>query len=301
MKRIFINLKRFDVHESYGGICPMEKPDKWIQWVIDESVKNDLGVLKGIEVIYILPEALLIAAGNKLNEYDNVKTKGIHLASQSVFRDDIAKGGNFGAFSCSLPASAAANMGCTWTMIGHSEERRDKIQIMSRVSEDSTKVKFEVDKMLNEEVICALNRKLDVVLCVGETAEEKGTGTKEEQEQNIKDTLKQQLLSGLEGIQEYIDKRNFVIGYEPIWAIGPGKTPPGKEYISFVSEYIKKVVKREYGFDIPVVYGGGLKEANAQMIASINTINGGLVALTTFTIPPKFEPQALKNIIDAYK
>jgi len=301
MKRIFVNLKRFDVPESFGGICPMDNADKWIEWVIDESVNSDLGVLNGIEVIYILPEALLITAKNKLDEYDASKTKGIFLASQGVFRDDVKKGGNFGAFSCNLPSSAAKNIGCEWTMVGHSEERRDKIQIMSRVSEDVKKVKLAVDKMLNEEILCAIDRDLDVVLCVGETAEEKGTGSEDEQKQRVKGVLKQQLFVGLEGIKEYVGKRSFVIGYEPIWAIGPGKTPPDKDYISFVSKYIKDVVQEKYGFDIPVIYGGGLKEANAQMIASIHTINGGLVALTTFTIPPKFEPHALKNIINSYK
>jgi triosephosphate isomerase len=301
MKRIFVNLKRFDVPEEFGGICPMDNPDEWIEWVIDESVKNDLGILDGIEVIYILPEALLIVAQKKLNGYECTKTKGLSLASQGVFRQDTVKGGNFGAFSCNLPAAAVRNMGSSWAMIGHSEERRDKIQIMSRVSDDAEKIKAEVDKMLNEEVLCSLNRELDVVLCVGETAEEKGTGTQEEQAENVRAVLKQQLLTNLKGIENYINQAQFVIGYEPIWAIGPGKTPPGKEYISFVSSYIKEIVQEAYGFDIPVVYGGGLKEENANMIASIDSINGGLVALTTFTIPPKFEPQALKNIIDAYK
>ena len=287
MKRIFVNLKRFDIPNTFGGICPKGKADEWIEWVISESVNNDLGVLKNIEVIYILPESLLITAQNKLKKFGTDKTKGIHLASQGVFRNDTVKDGNFGAFSCNLPASAVKNMGCTWAMIGHSEERRDKIQIMSRVSEDIEKVKNEVDKMLNEEVICALKRDLDILLCVGETAEEKGEGSGEVKEQRVKDVLKQQLLVGLEGVEAYTNKRDFVIGYEPIWAIGPGKTPPDKEYISFVSKYIKDVVREQFGFEIQVVYGGGLKEANAGMIASIDTINGGLVALTTFTVPPK--------------
>lgn len=301
MKQIFVNLKRFDVAESYGGICPMDNSKKWIEWVIDESVNNSLGELTDIEVGYILPESLLVPAIDRLNTYDEQQTKGILVGSQGAFRQDVAKGANFGAFSTNLPAAAAKNIGVTWAMIGHSEERKDKIELMSRVSSDSKLVKQKVDEVLNEEVLCALNRDINILLCVGETAEEKGAGTNEEQEANVKAVLKDQLLSNLKGIESYIGKAKFVIGYEPIWAIGPGKTPPGKEYISFVSSYIKEMVKEEFGFDIPVIYGGGLKEANAPMIATVDTINGGLVALTTFTVPPKFEPEALKNIIDSYK
>lgn len=299
MKQIFVNLKRFDVAEEYGGICGVDNPKEWIKWVIDESVKNSLGELDDIEVGYILPESLLIPAIDRLNSYAKEQTNGILIGSQGVFRQDVAKGGNFGAFSTNLPAAAAKNMGVTWAMIGHSEERKDKIELMGRVSSDSKLVKKKVDEVLNEEVLSSLNRDINVLLCVGETAEEKGVG--DEQEKNVKEVLKAQLVTNLKGIEPYIGKVSFVIGYEPIWAIGPGKTPPGKEYISFVSSYIKEVVNDEFGFDIPVIYGGGLKEENAPMIASIDTINGGLVALTTFTIPPKFEPEALKNIIDSYK
>ena len=303
MKQIFVNLKRFDVPESFGGICPESQPDKWIEWVMDESVRNGLGVMAGMEIIYILPEALLVTAANRLKEheaYDRDLVRGIHLASQSVFRDDVSVGGNFGAFSCNLPASAAKNMGADWTMIAHSEERRDKIQLMEAVCDDPDQVKAAVEKILNQQVACAVARDMKVIYCVGETAEEKGDGSEADQAQRVKEVLKQQLKVGLAGLQDVMDHKSFVIGYEPIWAIGPGKTPPGKEYIAFVSAYVKEVVQDMYGIDIPVVYGGGLKEANAEMIASIDTIDGGLVALTTFTIPPKFEPEALKNIIDIY-
>jgi len=91
-----------------------------------------------------------------------------------------------------------------------------------------------------------------------------------------------------------------VIGYEPVWAIGPGKTPPGKEYISFVSSFIKEVIQDELGFDPVVVYGGGLKVENAGMLSSIETVGGGLVALTRFTGEIGFEVEGLKRIIEEY-
>lgn len=91
-----------------------------------------------------------------------------------------------------------------------------------------------------------------------------------------------------------------MIGYEPIWAIGPGKTPPGKEYISFVSNFIKDTVKNEFDFEPTVVYGGGLKVENAGMLAQIDTIDGGLIALTKFTAEIGFSVKGLSEIINQY-
>jgi triosephosphate isomerase len=91
-----------------------------------------------------------------------------------------------------------------------------------------------------------------------------------------------------------------VIGYEPVWAIGPGKTPPNSEYIAYVSNLIKDMVNSLYGFEIQVVYGGGLKEENAGMIAGISTIDGGLVALTRFSGEIGFYVEDLKKIIENY-
>lgn len=300
MKRIFVNLKRFDVPEVMGGICPMDQPDVWIQWVMDESINNGLGQLLDMEVVYILPESLMLPAVRQLQTYSEEQWKGIHIASQYVYREDVAVGGNFGAFSTCLPAAVVKSIGATWTMIGHSEERKDKIALMSRVSDDGSAVKEQVEKVLNEEVHKALERDLDVIFCVGETAEEKGQASLKEQTINIKNILKAQLVAGLEGVEPYLETRTITIGYEPIWAIGPGKTPPDQAYIAFVSDYIKEVIQEVYASDMDVVYGGGLKEANAESIAAVESISGGLVALTTFTVPPKFEPEALKNIIDIY-
>ena len=80
----------------------------------------------------------------------------------------------------------------------------------------------------------------------------------------------------------------------------PRKNSPDAEYISFVSKYIKATVKELYDKDVTVVYGGGLKEENAGMISKIETIGGGLVALTKFTGDIAFEPEGLKNIINKY-
>jgi triosephosphate isomerase len=103
------------------------------------------------------------------------------------------------------------------------------------------------------------------------------------QQPRIEKILRGQVLNGLLQAKAEVQAGKVVIGYEPIWAIGPGKVPPGQDYIAFVSAYIKRVAREEMGADVAVVYGGGLKEENAGMIASIETIGGGLVALTRFT------------------
>ena len=307
MKEIFVNLKRFDVPKSLGGICPMDDPKEWIEWVIDESVRYNLGKLDDMQLVYMLPEALIIPAAKKLKSYPEEETQTLHIGSQGVFRQNVEAGGNFCAFTTNLPAAAAYNMGCSGTIIGHSEERKDKQQIIGQFEpswneDDNTRerVAKAVDELINQETISALKQGLYVLLCVGETAEEKGEGSFEEQQVRIKKVLRSQIERGLKDVKENVDNTGIVIGYEPIWAIGPGKTPPGKEYISFVSGYIKEVAKEIYGMDVAVVYGGGLKEENAAMIASIDTIDGGLVALTNFTDPIGFNPDQLKAIIDEY-
>ncbi len=92
-----------------------------------------------------------------------------------------------------------------------------------------------------------------------------------------------------------VDKSRVVIAYEPIWSIGPGKTPADRPYI----EKIARFVKAHTG-GIDVVYGGGLKADNAAMLASIPEIDGGLIALTRFSGEIGFYPDEYLAIIDTY-
>ncbi len=307
MKQIFVNLKRFEIPKSLGGICQKDDPKEWIEGIIGECVSLGIGRYEAVEVCFLLQENLLITAREKLADYAVKDTKSIKLGCQGIFRENAAKGGNFGAFTTNRPAAAVSNMGCQWTILGHSEERRDKLGIIAHydpavLQEEQARntANAAVDKLINEEALCALDAKMKALVCIGETAEEKGEGSFEEQKPRIQAVLKAQLLRSLAGIEAKQCHDAVVIGYEPIWAIGPGKTPPGAEYISFVSAYIKKVVKEHFGFEPAVVYGGGLKEENAGTISKIDSIDGGLVALTKFSGEIGFYPEDLKIIIDKY-
>ena len=123
---------------------------------------------------------------------------------------------------------------------------------------------------------------MKVLYCIGEKSEE---------QERWQEVLGEQLRVGLDGV----DKSKIVIGYEPIWSIGPGKTPADKEYITKIAKFVKE---KTGGMD--VVYGGGLKQANAAMLASIDEIDGGLIALTRFQGEIGYYPEEYLEIIQLY-
>ena len=107
----------------------------------------------------------------------------------------------------------------------------------------------------------------------------------------MQQVLGAQLRDGLAGV----DKSRVVVAYEPIWGIGPGKTPADRPYIEKVARFVKQCTG---GRD--VVYGGGLKAENAAMLASIPEISGGLIALTRFSGEIGFYPEEYLDIIHTY-
>jgi triosephosphate isomerase len=307
MKQIFVNLKRFDVPRALGGVCPSDDPGDWIRRIVRESAERHVGDADGLEITYLLPEALIIPALQELGSMTPDRRSALAVGCQSVFRDEVKPGGNFGAFTSNLPAAAARNMGCTWSIIGHSEERRDKQGIIGAYApewnnaEDTRRqVMAAVGSLLSGQVMRALEQGMRVLFCIGETAEERGDGDFEEQKPRIESVLKEQLASGLKGIEAYPGKWEIVIGYEPVWAIGPGKTPPDRDYIAYVSGLIKGIGRELLGRELPVVYGGGLKRENAGMIAGIDTVDGGLVALTRFSDDIGFYMDEFIEILKEY-
>ncbi len=139
-----------------------------------------------------------------------------------------------------------------------------------------------VNRLLNAEIKAAQAAGLSVLYCIGEKSEE---------QENWEAVLSEQLSIGLDGV----DKSKVVIAYEPIWSIGPGKTPADKPYIEKIARFVKE---KTGGLD--VVYGGGLKKDNAEMLASIAEIDGGLIALTRFQGEIGFYPEEYLEIIRTY-
>ena len=135
------------------------------------------------------------------------------------------------------------------------------------------------------------NRPASIVKAMGCTSTIIGHCEKSEEQEQWQEVLGDQLSIGLKDV----DTSKVVIAYEPIWSIGPGKTPAGKEYITKIARFVKE---RTGG--LPVVYGGGLKVDNAEMLASIDEIDGGLIALTRFQGEIGFYPDEYLEIIKTY-
>ena len=275
MKHIFLNLKRFDVPVEYGGVNRLSSLNDWAKTIVS-STQDGLRKYdpQEVEFVQYFPEAHLLSAISVLQDDSPVK-----VGCQSIYRYDTAVGGNFGAFTTNRPASSMAALGVNNVIIGHCEERNDKFDILQKAGINNSEV---VNQILNDEIKCAINRGMSVLYCIGE---------KQEELDNWQEVLKQQIEIGLKDV----DKTKVVIGYEPVWSIGPGKTPADKEYITKIARYVKEITG-----GIDVVYGGGLKVDNAQMLASIQEIDGGLIALTRFSGEIGFYPDEYLEIIQTY-
>ncbi len=279
MKHIFLNLKRFDIPSQMGGVNSLAPLSGWGGTIV-ERTQEALGKYDPQEADFTMyfPEAHLIGAFQALRSGSPVK-----LGCQGVYREDTAPGGNFGAFTTNRPAAAAKALGCHSAIIGHCEERNDKAGLLSLAGVSGSLASSVVNQVLNMEIKAAQARGLHVLYCIGENSQE------QPQWQQV---LGEQLDIGLEGA----DRSRITIAYEPVWSIGPGKTPADRQYITMVARFIKE----HTGNSMPVVYGGGLKADNAAMLASIPEIDGGLIALTRFSGDIGFYPEEYLEIIRLY-
>ena len=275
MKHLYLNLKRFDVPVEFGGVNRVAPIKDWGAFIV-ENTQDALAEYDQSEVEFaqFFPEAHILGAAAAKNAGSPIK-----IGCQGVHRADTAVGGNFGAFTTLRPASAARALGCEYVIIGHCEERNF---YNDTFAEADVKDPSATNRILNQEILRAVERGLNVLYCIGEKSEE---------QPQWEEVLGKQLDEGLAGV----DRRRVVIGYEPVWSIGPGKTPAGKDYITMIARFVKE---RTGGLD--VVYGGGLKTDNAEMLASIDEIDGGLIALTRFAGEIGWYPDEYLEIIRLY-
>ena len=162
-----------------------------------------------------------------------------------------------GAYTGEISAGMLKSTGCDHVILGHSE-RRQYFQ--------------ETDETVNKRIVTAIKEGLVPVFCVGETENER--------EKNITfSVLDKQVTSGLQNIA-LEDLGTLVIAYEPVWAIGTGKTAT-TEQAQEVHQFLRSLLEKSYGSDfaasIRILYGGSVKPANIAELMSMPDVDGGLV------------------------
>jgi triosephosphate isomerase len=162
-----------------------------------------------------------------------------------------------GAYTGEVSASMIKDLGATYVIIGHSERR----QIFG-----------ESDQIIADKALQCYKNELMPILCCGETLEQRENG-------NHFNVVKEQLENSLKQTNEH-NILKTVIAYEPVWAIGTGKTASpeqAQEMHMFIRETLAEIYSKDIASKISILYGGSVKPANASVLFSQEDIDGGLI------------------------
>jgi triosephosphate isomerase len=208
------------------------------------ELRASLGGIEGVEVAVAPPFTALDAVQREL------QGSSIRLAAQNLFWEEK------GAFTGEVSPLMLKDLGCQYVIVGHSERR----QFFG-----------ETDDTVNRRLKAALRHTLKPIFCIGETL-------KEREEGKTFSILGIQLEAGLKGIEEEMEQ--VVIAYEPVWAIGTGRTAT-PEQAEEVHQFIRQRLEKRYGRGIAgnarIQYGGSVTPENVKGLMSQEDIDGALV------------------------
>ena len=225
--------------KMYGDLKSINTLDKVIKFSKSKAIN------KG-RLIYCPPFTLI---SSFLEKFKNCQ---IDIGGQNCHESE-----NFGPYTGHVNSRMLKNIGANYVIIGHSENRE----------------KGESDKLINQKIKCALNAKLKIIFCIGETLKEK-------KNKKTKSALSKQIKIGLDKINK---KSNIFVAYEPVWAIGSGIIPKTNELLETV-----KFIKSKFKYKSPkVLYGGSVNPQNIKNLKEINNIDGFLIGGASLN-PKKF-------------
>ncbi len=182
---------------------------------------------------------------------DLVSPSWLSLSAQNCFWEEK------GAYTGEISPVMLKDVGCSYTIVGHSERR----QYFGEKNED-----------INKKLKALIKVGIRPIFCVGERLEEREAGKTFE-------VIKSQIDGGLDGLDS-VDVAKVVIAYEPVWAIGTGKTASpqqAQEVHAFIREHLAMLTNKSVANEIRILYGGSVKPNNADSLMSENDIDGALV------------------------
>lgn len=182
---------------------------------------------------------------------DLAKGSVIKTGAQNMYFEDN------GAFTGEISADMIKSTGAEYVILGHSERRT---------------IFGETDEVINKKMKKALESGLKPIFCIGETLEEREAGT-------MKSVIAKQVKGGLEGISEK-DLAEIIVAYEPVWAIGTGKTATpdqAQEVHAYIRGMLKEMYSEAAAENMTIQYGGSVKPDNAKELLGMKDIDGALV------------------------
>ena len=210
-----------------------------------EELKGLLPRSKWCDIVVCVPSVDISAAVRAF------KDSRVSVGAQNVYFEKS------GAYTGEVSAEMLADLGVKYVIVGHSERRA---------------LFGETDEIVNKKVHAALDGGLNPIICVGESLTQREMGVTTE-------LIALQLKSALAGLRAE-QARRCVIAYEPIWAIGTGKTATGEqaaEVCTFIRAQLRALYGARIARSITVQYGGSMKGSNAGELLSHEDIDGGLI------------------------
>ena len=224
-------------------------------WKMNCLLEDGVALAKGVALevkkaarkdceFLICPPFTLLASAKKA-----IKGSRVMLGAQDCHFN--TKGAHTGDVSPEM----LKDLGCQYVILGHSERRTDH---------------KETNELIAKKAQAAINAGLKVIICIGETEQERDNG----------ETINVCTSQIMGSVPEESTYQNTVIAYEPVWAIGTGKTPTTAE-VQDVHAAIRKVVSKKLGRananKMRILYGGSMKPSNAKELLALPDVDGGLI------------------------
>ena len=238
----------------------MRKPIIAGNWKMNNTASQGVALVKAIaplvedaecDVVVCVPAIDIPAVGEAL------KGTKIALGAQNVHFAEK------GAYTGEISASMLKEYGVQYVIIGHSERRQ---------------YFGETDETVNKRTLAALAAGLTPIVCIGESLEERETGKTES-------VLAKQIEEGFKGIE---DIKKIVVAYEPVWAIGTGKTATAEqanETIGFIRRKIGEMFCPKCAENVRIQYGGSMNAGNCKELMAMPEIDGGLIGGASLKAP----------------
>ncbi|MFX1587662.1 MAG: triose-phosphate isomerase [Promethearchaeota archaeon] len=222
-----------------------------------QDFKSYVKKTTSVDIIIFPPYTVLNTIVN------TVKKTQIKVGAQNMYFEEK------GAFTGEVSPIFLKNIGCEYVILGHSE-RRDLFE--------------ETDELVNKKLKKALSINLNPIVCIGEHLKEREAG-------KTKEIILNQFMNTFKGITKE-EIRKIIIAYEPIWAIGTGKTAT-PEQAEEIHLYIRELLENNYDRDtaqnVRIQYGGSIKPNNAEELFGKENIDGGLVGGASLQADSLFE------------